>query len=67
MWFRFLLITLLTLQLGVQAAKTVYFNVQSHIYHNATCRYVVLCTKNCIWKNLDEAIRLGRPCKICGG
>lgn len=44
------------------------FNVQSKIYHRASCSAARRCTRNCIVIKLSEARkRGGRPCKICGG
>jgi methylphosphotriester-DNA--protein-cysteine methyltransferase len=44
------------------------FNVQSKIYHRASCSAARRCTKNCIIIKLSEAKkRGGRPCQICDG
>ena len=44
------------------------FNVQSKIYHRASCSAARRCTRNCIVIKLSEARkRGGRACKICGG
>ncbi len=44
------------------------FNVQSKIYHRASCTSARRCTKNCIVIKLSEAKkRGGRACQLCGG
>ena len=44
------------------------FNVESLIYHRATCASARRCTENCIVIKLSEAKkRGGRACKVCGG
>jgi hypothetical protein len=44
------------------------FNVESKIYHRASCTWARRCTKNCIVIGLSEAKnRGGRACKVCGG
>lgn len=45
----------------------VMYNVKSHIYHKPTCEWAVKCTVNCKMIRKEEAVRLGRPCKVCGG
>lgn len=43
-------------------------NVQSRVYHNATCRYFTC--KNCtvVFTSAAEAQKAGfRPCRICKG
>lgn len=49
-------------------AYTVKYNVNSKIYHDASCKWAHKCTKNCIKIDHTEVIRRGgRPCKVCGG
>ena len=46
----------------------VEFNTKSKKYHGLTCRYVKMCTKNCIRiERSDAEKRGGIPCKVCGG
>ena len=45
----------------------VMYNVKSHIYHKPTCEWAIKCTVNCIMIKKEEAIKIGRPCKVCGG
>lgn len=51
------------------ALKTeqVFYNTNSHIYHNLSCRWARACTKNCILIDKSEAMNRGRACKVCGG
>jgi len=48
--------------------QTVMFNVETHKFHNPTCRWALRCTQNCIAIPRAEALRRGGiPCKVCGG
>jgi len=51
-----------------QASAKVYFNTQTHKYHDPSCRWAQRCTQHCILIPESEAIqRGGIPCKVCGG
>ena len=43
----------------------VLFNRESRIYHEIDCEWARKCTKNCVYLERDEAISLGRHCRVC--
>ena len=45
----------------------VMYNVKSHIYHKPTCEWAIKCTVNCKMIPKEQAVKIGRPCKVCGG
>lgn len=50
------------------SGQVVYFNTNSHKFHNPHCEWAIKCTRNCIRIPYTEAIRRGGiPCKVCGG
>jgi hypothetical protein len=65
---RFLLIFTVCLFTGNAFAYSVYYNTNSHKYHQHSCEWAEKCTKNCISIDHTDAIRRGGvPCKVCGG
>ena len=49
-------------------AEDVMFNTKTLRYHSISCRYVPVCTVNCIKIDKKEALKRGGiPCKVCGG
>lgn len=47
--------------------ETVWFNVQTHIFHCEGCTLAHRCTRNCVEMPREDAERKGRPCQVCGG
>jgi hypothetical protein len=62
------LLILATALLSAEADPEVVFNVQSRIYHDASCSAARRCTRNCMVIRLSEARkRGGRAIRNCGG
>ena len=60
-------ITMATAGYTYVSNEYVMYNVKSNIYHKPTCEWAIKCTLNCKMIKKSEAVKIGRPCKVCGG